>query len=130
MGCLLAVPTLIAGIYGMNFAHMPELDWRYGYPCALAAMALGADCCTGPSAETAGLTPRTAPPSAIGRAAAAGRRVRHDRRAATGARLHWGRTRSHKWLCTAGVATSATRIAKALRRRTHRRCQEGPAGSV
>ncbi|GAA3896050.1 magnesium and cobalt transport protein CorA [Streptomyces lannensis] len=39
---ILAVPTLIAGIYGMNFAHMPELDWRYGYPCALAAMALGA----------------------------------------------------------------------------------------
>jgi magnesium transporter len=27
--------TLIAGIYGMNFAHMPELDWQYGYPLAL-----------------------------------------------------------------------------------------------
>ncbi|MEW2306802.1 magnesium and cobalt transport protein CorA [Streptomyces sp. NPDC006655] len=39
---IFAVPTLIAGIYGMNFAHMPELDWRYGYPCALAVMALGA----------------------------------------------------------------------------------------
>ncbi|MEU2779334.1 magnesium and cobalt transport protein CorA [Streptomyces sp. NPDC007162] len=39
---IFAVPTLVAGIYGMNFAHMPELDWRYGYPCALAVMALGA----------------------------------------------------------------------------------------
>ncbi|MEE4118110.1 MAG: magnesium transporter CorA family protein [Paracoccaceae bacterium] len=31
-------PTLIASIYGMNFAHMPELDWRLGYPMALALM--------------------------------------------------------------------------------------------
>jgi magnesium transporter len=29
---------LIAGIYGMNFEHMPELEWRYGYPLAIAAM--------------------------------------------------------------------------------------------
>ena len=35
---LIAVPTLIAGVYGMNFAHMPELDWRLGYPFALALM--------------------------------------------------------------------------------------------
>jgi magnesium transporter len=28
-------PTLVAGIYGMNFEHMPELDWLYGYPMAL-----------------------------------------------------------------------------------------------
>jgi magnesium transporter len=27
-----AVPTMVAGIYGMNFDHMPELHWRYGYP--------------------------------------------------------------------------------------------------
>jgi magnesium transporter len=27
----LAVPTAIAGIYGMNFEHMPELKWTYGY---------------------------------------------------------------------------------------------------
>ena len=27
-----AVPTLIAGIYGMNFDHMPELGWSVGYP--------------------------------------------------------------------------------------------------
>ena len=32
-----AVPTLIAGIYGMNFDHMPELGWTYGYPFALGA---------------------------------------------------------------------------------------------
>ena len=36
---LVAVPTLIAGIYGMNFEQMPELQWAFGYPVALAAMA-------------------------------------------------------------------------------------------
>jgi len=36
---LVAVPTMIAGIYGMNFAYMPELKWTYGYPLSLAAMA-------------------------------------------------------------------------------------------
>ncbi len=35
-----AVPTLLAGIYGMNFSHMPELSWRLGYPIALATMAI------------------------------------------------------------------------------------------
>lgn len=30
--------TFIAGVYGMNFRHMPELEWRYGYPFALLAM--------------------------------------------------------------------------------------------
>jgi magnesium transporter len=35
---LVAVPTLIAGIYGMNFAHMPELGWKYGYAGALGLM--------------------------------------------------------------------------------------------
>ena len=33
------MPTLIAGIYGMNFAHMPELQWVLGYPFALVLMA-------------------------------------------------------------------------------------------
>ncbi len=33
---LVAVPTMIAGIYGMNFKHMPELDWHWGYPVAVA----------------------------------------------------------------------------------------------
>ncbi|HEX6399830.1 MAG TPA: magnesium and cobalt transport protein CorA, partial [Actinomycetota bacterium] len=35
---IVLVPTLIAGIYGMNFEHMPELDWRLGYPLALGMM--------------------------------------------------------------------------------------------
>lgn len=35
---LIAVPTLIAGIYGMNFDHMPELKWIYGYPLILVIM--------------------------------------------------------------------------------------------
>lgn len=30
--------TFIAGVYGMNFAHMPELEWEYGYPLVLAVM--------------------------------------------------------------------------------------------
>jgi magnesium transporter len=36
---LLAIPTMIAGIYGMNFEHMPELKWRYGYGMSLLFMA-------------------------------------------------------------------------------------------
>ena len=40
---ILFAPSLIGGIYGMNFEHMPELAWRYGYPLALVAMlAVGA----------------------------------------------------------------------------------------
>jgi magnesium transporter len=35
-----AIPTLIAGIYGMNFEHVPELTWTWGYPVALAVMAV------------------------------------------------------------------------------------------
>ncbi|MEK7771071.1 MAG: magnesium/cobalt transporter CorA [candidate division NC10 bacterium] len=35
---IIAVPTLIAGVYGMNFQHMPELGWMLGYPAAMAAM--------------------------------------------------------------------------------------------
>jgi magnesium transporter len=35
---ILAVPTMFAGIYGMNFEHMPELEWRYGYPAVLLVM--------------------------------------------------------------------------------------------
>ena len=33
-----AVPTMLAGIWGMNFSAMPELDWRFGYPVALVIM--------------------------------------------------------------------------------------------
>lgn len=36
---MIAVPTLIAGVYGMNFRHMPELDWPFGYPLVLVVMA-------------------------------------------------------------------------------------------
>ena len=32
---IIAVPTAVAGIYGMNFEHMPELGWRYGYPAVM-----------------------------------------------------------------------------------------------
>jgi magnesium transporter len=35
-------PTLIASIYGMNFVHMPELRWQFGYPLAVIAMVLSA----------------------------------------------------------------------------------------
>ena len=35
-------PTLVASTYGMNFHHMPELDWRLGYPMALVLMFLSA----------------------------------------------------------------------------------------
>ncbi len=36
---ILAVPTMLAGIYGMNFEHMPELHWSLGYPVSLGLMA-------------------------------------------------------------------------------------------
>jgi magnesium transporter len=35
---LVAVPTMVAGIYGMNFEHMPELDWAFGYPLSIVVM--------------------------------------------------------------------------------------------
>jgi magnesium transporter len=37
---ILFAPTLIGTIYGMNFVHMPELDWALGYPLALSMMAI------------------------------------------------------------------------------------------
>ena len=36
---IIAVPTAVAGIYGMNFEHMPELKWLYGYPAVLLLIA-------------------------------------------------------------------------------------------
>jgi magnesium transporter len=36
---ILAVPTAVAGIYGMNFRYMPELDWAWGYPVTLLGIA-------------------------------------------------------------------------------------------
>jgi magnesium transporter len=41
-GAIILLPTLIAGIYGMNFRHMPELSWAFGYPFALSIMAVAA----------------------------------------------------------------------------------------
>ena len=35
---IIAVPTMIAGVYGMNFDYMPELHWRFGYPVVMAVM--------------------------------------------------------------------------------------------
>ncbi len=35
-----AVPTMVAGIYGMNFDHMPELHWEYGYPLVMGIVAV------------------------------------------------------------------------------------------
>jgi magnesium transporter len=37
---IIAVPTLAVGVYGMNFDHMPELHWRFGYPLVLAVIAV------------------------------------------------------------------------------------------
>jgi magnesium transporter len=39
---IVAVPTMIAGVYGMNFDHMPELGWKHGYALAVALMVV---CC-------------------------------------------------------------------------------------
>jgi magnesium transporter len=39
---IFAVITMISGIYGMNFVHMPELGWRFGYAWALGLMTVGA----------------------------------------------------------------------------------------
>ncbi|GGN81302.1 magnesium transporter CorA [Streptomyces albiflavescens] len=36
---IIAVPTMVCGVYGMNFDHMPELRWRFGYPLVLAVIA-------------------------------------------------------------------------------------------
>ena len=35
---LIAAPTMLAGVWGMNFSHMPELDWAAGYPVAIGSM--------------------------------------------------------------------------------------------
>jgi len=40
MAVVLMPPTLIASVYGMNFGHMPELSWQFGYPFALLLMAI------------------------------------------------------------------------------------------
>ncbi|MEU3400270.1 magnesium/cobalt transporter CorA [Streptomyces filamentosus] len=37
---IVAVPTMVCGVYGMNFEHMPELRWTYGYPVVLGVIAV------------------------------------------------------------------------------------------
>lgn len=41
---IIGIPTMVAGVYGMNFKHMPELDWQLGYPIV---MTLTVGVCTG-----------------------------------------------------------------------------------
>jgi Mg2+ and Co2+ transporter CorA len=42
-GPILAVPTAVAGIHGMNFQSMPELHWKYGYYVVIGAIAVLCD---------------------------------------------------------------------------------------
>jgi magnesium transporter len=42
LGVLLTPPVLVASVYGMNFKHMPELDWSWGYAWALGLMVVSA----------------------------------------------------------------------------------------
>jgi Mg2+ and Co2+ transporter CorA len=53
---MIAVPTMIAGIYGMNFRNMPELSWSYGYYVSIGVMAAAcrARGCTSASSDRAG----------------------------------------------------------------------------
>ena len=37
---IIGVPTMVAGIYGMNFKNMPELEWAWGYPASIAIMVI------------------------------------------------------------------------------------------
>ena len=37
---IIAVPTMVFGMYGMNFEHMPELEWQYGYPLVVGVVLL------------------------------------------------------------------------------------------
>ena len=50
-------PTLVAGIYGMNFDNMPELHWHFGYSYALGLMVLARSSSTGSSRSPAGCRP-------------------------------------------------------------------------
>ncbi len=40
-GAILAIPTMVFSWYGMNFRHMPELEWTYSYPLVIGTVALG-----------------------------------------------------------------------------------------
>ena len=114
---LVVVPTLIAGVYGMNFEHMPELGWLLGYPFALAADGRWrrgrCGCC---SRSPAGCSHR----SGSGRA-----ETRRSRAApAAGRRARRGRARTTRW--SGGPRTAAARRSRRRRRRTPRRRQRSP----
>ena len=53
-GSILLGATLIAGIYGMNFTHMPELSWYFGYPTAIGMMVMLTSCSTTSCASATG----------------------------------------------------------------------------
>jgi magnesium transporter len=40
-GAILAIPTMVFSWYGMNFKHMPELDWEYSYPVVITGVIFG-----------------------------------------------------------------------------------------
>lgn len=40
-GAILAIPTMVFSLYGMNFKHMPELDWQFGYPAVMSGVVVG-----------------------------------------------------------------------------------------
>jgi magnesium transporter len=40
-GAILAIPTMVFSWYGMNFRHMPELDWQYSYPLVVGGVGVG-----------------------------------------------------------------------------------------
>ena len=61
-----AVPTMIAGIYGMNFEYMPELQQPWGYPAVLPLMVRSAACCSAASSGTAGCSARVRAPAGWG----------------------------------------------------------------
>ena len=51
---IIAVPTMVFGLYGMNFKHMPELKWTYGYPMVVGSSSSSAPCSTGSSSTPVG----------------------------------------------------------------------------
>ncbi len=90
-GSILLGATLIAGIYGMNFTHMPELSWYFGYPSAILMMLLltgdplllpqEARLALTPSRDSdlrSGWTRAPGPSSAAARASCAAANLRHD----------------------------------------------------
>lgn len=40
-GAILAIPTMVFSLYGMNFKYMPELDWRFSYPLIMGGTIVG-----------------------------------------------------------------------------------------